>query len=70
MKIDELTQMVEDNMDDFYNQRARFKGLKAFFSFSSADYNHKGLEIGGIKPKMKKKQRANIFHKPNKNSLF
>lgn len=72
LKIEDITNMVNDSMDSFYQDRDRFKGLKALINFSSSDYQYTSKSINGIKPKLKKKQKASIFVKNNNNkkSLF
>jgi len=62
--INEITRMVEDDLDGFYKDRERFKGMKMFIDFDASDYKIKQPETENIKPKFKKKQKASKFIKP------
>lgn len=66
--IEEINKMVEKDLDDFYNDRDRFKGVKLLLDFKSSDYNIQNPEIKMNSPKFKKKLVVSKFIKINKNS--
>ena len=70
VRIDEL--MINNEIDDFYKDRDRFKGHKLLINFKEINLNFKPAKFNTGKPKMKKKQKASIYIKPNHNkgSLF
>jgi hypothetical protein len=65
VRIEEITKMVDQDLDDFYRDRDRFKGMKMFVDFSATDYEHKAPKIDIEKPKFKKKLKASKFVKKN-----
>jgi len=65
VRLEEITRMVEKDLDDFYQDRDRFKGLKLFIDFSQDDYEHKAPEMKMNAPKFKKKLKASTFFKKN-----
>lgn len=65
VRIEEITKMVDQDLDDFYQDRDRFKGLKMFVNFKVDEYDHNAPEISLGKPKFKKKLRASKFIKNN-----
>ena len=70
VRIDEL--MIDKDLEDFYEDRDRFKGHKLLVDFKPIDIKFQTNEIEMGKPKMKKKQKAAVYIKPNSNkdSLF
>jgi len=72
VRIEDITEMVEDDLDNFYEDGKRFKGHKLLLDFESAEYDVELPETKSIKPKYKKKKKANVFIKPrpDKKSLF
>lgn len=70
--LTEITRMVEEDLDGFYKDRDRFKGMKAFVDFDASDYQIELPDTETIKPKFKKKQKASKFVKPkgDRKSLF
>lgn len=70
--LEEITDMVEKDLNDFYNDRDRFKGLKMLIDFDSIDLNAETPEMKFEKPKFKKRQTTSVHIKPNPNkkSLF
>jgi len=70
--INKITRMVEDDLDGFYKDRERFKGMKMFIDFDASNYKVDQPESEKIKPKFKKKQKASKFVKPrgDRKSLF
>lgn len=70
--IEEINKMVEKDLDDFYNDRDRFKGVKLLVDFKSSDYSIENPNIKIDSPKFKKKLVTSKFVKLNKNnnSLF
>jgi hypothetical protein len=63
VRIEEITKMVDKDLDDFYRDRDRFKGMKAIIGFSSAEYDHKAPKIDIEEPKFKKKLKVSKFIK-------
>jgi len=63
VRIDEITLMVEKDLDDFYRDRDRFKGLKLLIDFDSEEYqpNTPGLQF--TEPKFKKRLKTSHFIK-------
>ena len=65
---------MEQELDDFYNERKKHKNYKLLIDFEQSDieYQTKGMEMHDYKPKMKKKLRASKFipKSNNKKSLF
>lgn len=68
--IDEI--MIEDTLDDFYQDRDRFKGHRLLIDFKSIDIKFESSEIKMSTQKYKKKQKASKYIKPSrdKDSLF
>jgi|TARA_B110000305_G_C19431203_1_gene636352 hypothetical protein len=72
--LEELTFMVEENLEDFYNDRDRFKGHRLLIDFEAVEIpdepNTPDIEFS--KPKFKKRQTTSKHIKPdpNKKSLF
>lgn len=68
--IDEL--MIEEELDDFYRDRDRFKGYKLLIDFEQIKLKFTLNDFTVGKPKMKKKQMAAKYIKPrrDKGSLF
>lgn len=65
VRIEDITEMVDQDLDDFYNDRDRFKRLKMFVDFTPSEYEHKAPEIQIDQAKFKKKLRASTFVKGN-----
>jgi len=64
---------MDDELDEFYNDRERDKNFKLLIDFDQSDieYDSKALNIEEFKPKLKKKLKASKFiPKSNKKSLF
>ena len=64
---------MDDELDEFYNDRERDKNFKLLIDFDQSDieYDSKALNIEEFKPKLKKKMKASKFiPKSNKKSLF
>jgi hypothetical protein len=57
---------LDEFWEDYYKNQNKLKGTLEYDSL--ADYCSKAIEI--LKPKFKKKQKANIYVKPNGNELF
>ena len=72
VRIESITNMVEKDLDDFYNDRDRFKGLKMMIDFESIDLEINTPEMKMSKPKFKKREiiSKHIKPDPNKKSLF
>lgn len=71
--IDFIVEMEQD-LDDFYNEREKHNNHKLLIDFEQSDveYQSKGIKMKDYKPKMKKKLRASKFipKSNNKKSLF
>jgi hypothetical protein len=72
VRIVDITTMVEENLDSFYEDGKRFKGHKLLLDFESSEYDVELPKVEPIEPKYKKKKKANVFVKPksNRRSLF
>jgi len=57
---------MDEFWDDYYRNQSKLKGIVEYDSL--ADYCSKAIQI--LKPKMKKKQKANLWIKPKDNQLF
>jgi len=70
--VDDITKMVEEDLDTFYEDGKRFKGHKLLLDFESSEYEVELPKSESIKPKYKKKKKASVFVKPKigKRSLF
>jgi len=68
--IEDITDMVEKDLDDFYSDRDRFKGMRMLVDFNASEYEHDVPKLDLGKPKFKKKLKASKFIKGNKGSLF
>lgn len=65
VRIEEITKMVDKDLDDFYKDRDRFKGMKAIIGFSSSEYEHSAPKIEIEEPKFKKKLKVSTFIRKN-----
>ena len=65
VRIEEITKMVDKDLDDFYRDRDRFKGMKMLINFDAANYDHDAPKLEIENPKFKKKLRASKFIKKN-----
>ncbi|NND24128.1 MAG: hypothetical protein HKN86_05475 [Acidimicrobiia bacterium] len=72
--LEEITNMVDNNLEDFYNDRDRFKGFKLLVDFDEAKIpdEPETPDMEFSKPKFKKRQitSKHIKSNPNKKSLF
>jgi hypothetical protein len=69
--LEDITATVEKDLDDFYKDRDRFKGLKLLVGFEANDYNLEAPELEVGKAKFKKKLKTSTFVKGKKgSSLF
>lgn len=69
----DFTIQMEQELDDFYNERERHNNLKMLIDFeqSNIEYTSKKMNIEDSKPKLKKRLKASKFiPKSNKKSLF
>lgn len=62
--IEEINSRVEDNLDDFYKDKDRFRNLKLLIDFRPIDIEAKSATFNPGKPKFKKKQRISTYIKP------
>jgi len=73
VRLEDITEMVDNDLDDFYKDRDRFKGLKMLLGFGASEYSHEESNIQINNPKYKKKLKASKFIKKGGNkdkSLF
>lgn len=72
VRLEDITNMVEGDLDDFYKDRDRFKGFRMLVDFSASTYDHDAPKIEVGKPKLKKKLKVSKFIKPSNKgkSLF
>jgi len=72
VRIEDISNMVEDNLDDFQRDSDRFKGMKLLIDFQPLDLTVNSPDIEFPKPKFKKRQIISKFIKPDpsKKSLF
>jgi hypothetical protein len=63
---------VEDQLDDFYRDGARFKNMKLLIDFNQIKVKVETPSFDPGKPKFKKKQTISTYIKPkgNDKSLF
>ena len=70
----DFTIQMEQDLDDFYNERKRHNNLKMIIDFeqSSIEYESKQINIEDSKPKLKKRLKASKFipKSNDKKSLF
>lgn len=66
VRIEDITEMVDKDLDDFYKDRDRFKNLKLMLGFKASEYPHEAPEIKIETPKYKKKQVISKFIKGKK----
>jgi hypothetical protein len=64
--------MVDDNLEDFYKDKDRFKNLKMLIDFKQIELNAESPDFDPGQPKYKKKQKFSTYIKPKKDgkSLF
>ena len=66
MNTEESKKQMDEFWDDYYRNQSKLKAIVEYDHL--ADYCSKAIEI--LKPKMKAKQKANIFVKKNGKELF
>jgi hypothetical protein len=68
----DFLQMIDEQFEDFENERNKRKNLKLIIDFSSTSISHEGKEFTMTKPKLKAKFKSSVYIKEtNKgNSLF
>jgi len=71
IKIDFL-KMIDQEFEDFENEKNKRKNIKMMLDFNSSKYSHAGKEFKMTSPKLKAKLKSSVFIKDkNKgNSLF
>lgn len=64
--------MIEEEFEDFENERGKRKNLKMIIDFSSTNISHEGKDFTITTPKLKEKFKSTVYIKDNKkgNSLF
>tara|TARA_B110000259_G_scaffold54989_1_gene64768 strand:- start:1582 stop:1803 length:222 start_codon:yes stop_codon:yes gene_type:complete len=72
VRIEDISNMVEDNFDEFQKDSDRFKGMKLLIDFKPLDLSVNSPDMEFQKPKFKKRHITSTFIKPNPNkkSLF
>jgi hypothetical protein len=68
----DFLQMIEQEFEDFENEKNKRKNLKLIVDFASTKVVHEGKEFTMTKPKLKPKLITSVYIKDNKkgNSLF
>ena len=66
MNTEESKKQMDEFWDDYYRNQSKLKGIVEYEGL--ANYCSKAIEI--LKPKMKKKQKASKYIKPNGSELF
>lgn len=68
MILERLLQMVDEELEDFQNEREKRKGLKSLVDFTSTSTQYDGNALGfEIKPKFKQKVKSSVYIKEDKN---
>ena len=70
--IDQILRMVDQELEDFENDKNRRTGLKSLVEFTSTNIEYNGDESNfEIKPKFKQKLKVSVYIKEtkDKNSL-
>ena len=64
--------MIDEQFEDFENERGKRKNLKMIVDFSSTSISHEGKEFTITTPKLKERFKSSVYIKDNKkgNSLF
>ena len=65
--MEKYDDVLRDFWNDYYKNEDKIKTILELDP-SLAEYHTKHIDM--IKPKFKKKQKANVWVKPNKDSLF
>lgn len=69
--IDCILRMVDQELEDFENDKNRISGLKTLVEFTSTGIEYNGEQSTiEIKPKFKQKLKASVYIKEDKRSLF
>ncbi len=71
--IEDINNEVDDNLEDFYRDKDRFRNLKLLIDFKPMELEAKSATFNPGKPKFKKKQTTSIYIKPSSSdnkSLF
>ena len=68
----DFLQMIEEQFEDFENERSKRKNLKMIVDFTSTTISHEGKEFTMTKPKLKAKLNSSFYIKnaDKGNSLF
>jgi hypothetical protein len=68
----EFLQMIDQEFEDFENEKNKRKNIKMMLDFNSSKYSHNSKEFKMTKPKLKAKLKSSVFIKENNkgNSLF
>lgn len=68
----DFLQMIEEQFDEFENEKNKRKNLKMIIDFQSTRISHEGKEFTMTKPKLKAKFKSSVYIKGNNkgNSLF
>ena len=68
----EFLQMIEEEFEDFENEKDNRKNIRLMMDFASTDISHTGKEFTLTSPTLKAKFKSSVYIKDNKkgNSLF
>ena len=71
IKIDFL-EMIDQEFEDFENEKNNRKNIKMMLDFNASTYSHNAKEFKMTKPKLKATLKSSVFIKDNNkgNSLF
>lgn len=62
-----LLRMIEQEFDDFNDERAKHKGLKTLIDFTTSSPNYEGSKVTlEVKPVFKKKLTTSVYIKEDK----
>ena len=71
--IDQILRMVDQELEDFENDKNRTRGLKTLVEFTSTNIEYSGEQSTfEVKPKFKQKLKVSVYIKEDKDkrSLF
>jgi hypothetical protein len=68
----DFLEMIDEEFEDFENERTKRKNLRMMIDFASTEISHEGKEFIITPPKLKTKFKSSVYVKDNKkgNSLF
>ena len=70
MKNIHINEMIDQEFEEFEQDRNRRKNIKGFLSFTSSDYSYNEQSFNINEMKFKKKLTTSVYVKGSKNQLF